>query len=280
MKKFLLFLFLLILLAAAYLTGSKGTNPTKWFEPPTPTPTFTATFTATSKSTATGTATFTPTATMTATPVPKKKPSKKAVKKKTKKVAQRHPQEVTDDTDEEPIVEKKAPPLAPPQPPERKPICNAPSLSTVIEEVEPNNTFATAQNLGDLTSAGLQVKGSLTTVVNLKDMVAIEGYKTDPHVETSEIDRDVYSFTTSSPFLVVLDCYTNVMGKPNPLYNEPNYQLEVYNESFVEVGKSLDNDPVESVEISDPGKTFYAVVYGVDGTGGNYRLTITRKETN
>ena len=39
MKKFLLFLFLLILVAAAYLTGSRGTDPAKWFEPPTPTPT-------------------------------------------------------------------------------------------------------------------------------------------------------------------------------------------------------------------------------------------------
>jgi hypothetical protein len=144
--------------------------------------------------------------------------------------------------------------------------------------VEPNNTFSIAEDLGPLASQGLQVNGTLEKVAQSPDTASADAYKIDPKVETTDLDVDVYTFTTSSPFLAVLDCYSHIVGRPNPLYHEENYQLDIYNESFEMVGSSHQNDPVESVEISGSGK-FYVVVYGVDGTdGGNYRLTLTRKE--
>ncbi len=262
MKKFLLFLFLLILVAVAYLTGSRGTDPAKWFLPPTPTPTmtFTSTYTATFTATATFTftATATPTATMTSTPVPKKK-----------KMARKPPPP--------PPKKKKGPPPAPILPPEPKPICNGPALSGAVIELEPNNTLPTAQSLGDLNAAGLQVNGTLSKNAGITTLGAAEGFKIDPKVENPELDVDVYSFTTSTPFLVVLDCYTHVVGRPNPLYEEANFQLEVFDESFVPAGSSLTNDPVEAVELSEPGKTYYVAVYGLYGKNEKYRLTITRK---
>lgn len=262
MKKFLFFLFLLIVAAAAYLTGSRGTDPTQWFAPPTPTPTCTATSTSTPEftltATPTATLTSTPTATFTATPVPKKKaPKKKPAPKPTPTFT----------------------PIPPPEPPALKPICNAPSLPSAVAEVEPNNTFATAQDLGALTAAGLQVKGTLEKVARAADTATADATKVDPKVETTDMDVDVYAFTASTPFLAVLDCYSHVVGRPSPLYHEENYHLEIYNDAFEMIGSSNQNNPVESIEMTGTGSKYYVVVYGVDGTdGGNYRLTLTRKE--
>jgi hypothetical protein len=211
---------------------------------------------------------------MTATPVPKKKKAKKPAKKHPKKVVVDHSNDVTDDT-EEPAPPPKKP--EPPQPPERKPICNSAALPNAMVELEPNETFMTAQTLGSLTSQGLQVHGTLTKVLNLTDTASADAYRVDPNLENADLDVDVYSFSTTTPFLAVLDCYTHVVGRPNPLYQENNYQLEIYNESLKLVGSSTQNDPVESVEVEEAGSKFYVVIYGVDGTGGNYRLTLTPK---
>jgi hypothetical protein len=282
-KQVLLFILLLIILAVGYLVGAHGPDPTQWFAPPTPTPTFTATPTSTPVFTATPTATLTPIPpTMTPTPVPKKKAVKKPAKKHVKKHAKENIQEVTDDSNDEladPPEKKPAGP-PPPEPPERKPICNAPTLPSAVMELEPNNTFIAAQNLGALLSGGLQVNGTLLKVVQAVDTTAADVYRVDPKVENADLDIDVYAFTSSSPFLAVLDCYTHVVGRPIPLYHENNFQLEIYNETFELVGRSAQNDPVESLEIAGSGNKFYAVVYGVDGTdGAPYRLTLTRKES-
>jgi len=263
-KKFMLFLFLLLLIGAAYMTGSHGTDPTQWFLPPTPTPTFTPTNTATAVFTPTATFTYTftatATATMTYTPVPKKV-AKKAPKKKAA-----------------PPPKKKAPP-PPIVAPEMKPICTGPNLPSAVAKTGANNTFATAQDLSTLTGQGLQVKGTLTTVAHAADTAAADAYKVDPNLANSDLDVDVYTFSVSSPFLAVLDCYSHVQGRPNPLYQEENYHLEIYDANFQLVGSSNQNNPVESVEISGTGNKFYAVVYGVDGKdGGSYRLTLTLKE--
>ena len=55
---------------------------------------------------------------------------------------------------------KKPAPPPPPVAPEAKPICNAPSLSTVVAESGTNNTFATAQNLGALESQASRCKAA------------------------------------------------------------------------------------------------------------------------
>jgi len=257
------------------MVGKHGPDPTQWFVPPTPTPTFT--FTSTSTPVNTTTATFTPvppTPTMTATPVPKKK-ARKPAKKHAKKVVEDHSHDVTEDVSDEPAPPPKKP--EPPQPPERKPICNASALPNAVMELDPNETFMTAQSLGALTNAGLQVNGTLTKVLNLPDTASADAYKVDPNLESADLDVDVYAFTTTTPFLAVLDCYTHVVGRPNPIYQENNYQLEIYNESLKLVGSSKLNDPVESVEVEETGTKFYVVIYGVDGTGGNYRLTLTPK---
>jgi hypothetical protein len=270
LKKFLFFIFLLIVAAAAYLAGSRGADPTQWFLPPTPTPTSTATATAVNTATATATATSTPT--MTATPVPKKHP-KKPVKKRDKKAVVHAETEVTEDIDEEPAATPTPLPA-----PEIKPICNSAALSAAIGEVEPNNTFATAQDLGTLAAQGLQVNGTLEKVVNAETAAAADAYKVDPKVENADLDVDVYSFTAPTAFLAVLDCYSHVVGRPNPLSHDENYHLEIYNASFELVGSSNQNNPVEAVEIAESSNKFYAVVYGVDGTnGGSYRVTVTLK---
>jgi hypothetical protein len=170
-------------------------------------------------------------------------------------------------------------PPPPPEPPALKPICNSPALPSVVEEVETNDTFATAQDLGSLAAGGLQVKGTLSKVAHTADTATADAYKVDPKTPTADLDVDVYAFTANSPFLAVLDCYSHVVGRPSPLYHEENYHLEIYNESFEMIGSSNQNNPVESVEIAGSGSKYYAVVYGVDGVdGGSYRLTITRKE--
>jgi hypothetical protein len=265
-KKIVLIIFLLLLIATAYMAGSHGPDPTQWFLPPTPTPTFTPTHTATAVYTATPTFTFTftatATATMTATPVPKK-----TVKKAPKKIAKKPT----------PIPKKKAPP-PPIVAPELKPICTGPNLPSAVMKSGANNTFSTAQDLSTLTSQGLQVKGTLSKVVHAADTAAADAYKVDPNLVNADLDVDVYTFSTSSPFLAVLDCYSHVVGRPNPLYQEENYHLEIYDGAFQLVGSSNQNNPVESVEISGVGTKFYAVVYGVDGKdGGGYRLTLTLK---
>ncbi len=271
MKKTLLAIILLIIITAAYLAGSRGPDPTQWFLPPTPTPTCTMTSTATATNTVTPTVTPTFTLTFsptpTDTPVPKKKASKKA---RHKKILPTPTPTIT-----------PTPTLAPPEPPALKPICNSPALPNVVEKGESNNTFATAQDLGALTSPGLQVKGSLSKVFHAPDTASADAYKVDPGVDTAALDVDVYTFTTSSPFRAVLDCYSHVVGRPNPVYHEENYHLEIYNESFESVGSSNQNNPVEAIEITAPGNKFYAVIYGVDGEdGGKYRLTLTPKESN
>ncbi len=269
MKKTLLAIILLIIITAAYLAGSRGPDPTQWFLPPTPTPTCTMTSTATATNTVTPTVTPTFTLTFsptpTATPVPKKKASKKA---RHKKILPTPTPTIT-----------PTPTLAPPEPPALKPICNSPALPNVVEKGESNNTFATAQDLGALTAAGLQVKGTLEKVGRAADTATADATKVDPKVETTDLDVDVYTFTASTPFLAVLDCYSHVVGRPSPLYHEENYHLEIYNDAFEMIGSSNQNNPVESIEMTGTGNKYYVVVYGVDGTdGGNYRLTLTRKE--
>ncbi len=273
MKGFFLAILLVLLLAIGYMIGSHGTDPTQWFAPPTPTPTFTSTFTATSTSTGTPTMTFTPTATMTATPAPKKKIAKKHTSKPKKKWKPEKEVEADEDVEEP----KPKPTLLPPQPPEKKPICNAQSLPSAVAGLGTNHTFLTAQPLGELTAKGLQVNATLSKVVQTADTAAADAYKVDPNVESTDLDVSVYSFTTASPCFVVLDCYTHVVGRPDPLYHDNNYQLDIYNETFTLVGSSHRNDPVEAVDLSDLGKTFYVVVYGVDGEPGAYRLTINPK---
>jgi len=150
-----------------------------------------------------------------------------------------------------------------------------------VEEVEPNDSFAAAQDLGELTAAGLQVKGTLLKVVHAPDNATADAYRVDPKVVSQGLDVDVYAFTSSTPFRAVLDCYSHVVGRPNPVYHEENDHMEIYNESFESVGNSNQNNPVEAIEITSPGSKFYVVVYGVDGEdGGKYRLTLTRKETD
>lgn len=261
MKKFLFFLFLLLLLAAAYLAGQRGTDPTQWFAPPTPTPTFTATATSTATDTATATATATPPPAPTATPVPKKKTVKKTAPPKKKQASV-------------PTPKRPEPPL----PPESKPICNSAALPSAVSEAEPNNIFDAAQDLGTLTTAGLQVNGFLSKVGVDGDGTTGDTFKNDLRVDTSPVDNDVYKFTANSNFLVVLDCYTNVVGKPKPIYNDDDYQLEVYDASFTQIGSSIHDDPIESVEVSTPGTVFYIAVYGFGGKNGKYRVTVTRKD--
>ena len=140
-----------------------------------------------------------------------------------------------------------------------------------------NHTFLTAQSLGALTAAGLQVTGTLSKVVQTADTAAADAYKVDPNVESTDLDVSVYSFTTGTPCLVVLDCYTPIVGRPDPLYHDNNYQLDVYNDAFTLLGSSHHSDPVEAVEVSEASKIFYVVVYGVDGEPGGYRITITPK---
>jgi hypothetical protein len=218
--------------------------------------------------------TFTPTAT--ATPIPKhKKAPKKPVKKAKKEKVVSWGTEVTNDEEEAEPTPK--PTLLPPEPPEKKPICNARALTSAAAGLGSNHTFLTPQNLGALTIEGLQVKGELIKVVQTADTAAADAYKVDPNVESTDLDVAVYSFTSNSPFLVVLDCYTHVQGRPDPLYHDNNYQLDVYNDTFQLIGSSHKNDPVEAVEISDTSKVFYVVVYGVDGEAGNYRVTISPK---
>ncbi len=269
MKKFLFILFLLIVLAAVYMAGEKGPNPILWFATPTftPTTTFTPTETVTPTLTPSITPTSTPTFTSTPTPIPTPTPAPVHKKKKT---AKKH---VT-----APPPKKPAPP-PPPVAPEAKPICNAPSLSTVVAESGTNNTFATAQNLGALESPGLQVQGSLRQLANVTDPAQVQAYKIDPKTATTDLDVGVYSFSSTTAFMVVLDCYSGIIGKPNPIYEQDNYRLEVYNELFELVAISYDNDPIQAVETSSPGQVFYAVVYGMFGKPGNYKLTITPKDT-
>jgi hypothetical protein len=281
-KKFLLVIFLLILIAAAYLAGSRGPDPTRWFTTPTPTPTCTATSTPSATATATPTVTpIPPTPTLTATPVPKKKPSKKSRKKHAKKAAVKSDVENTEDMDLEPTatpVEKATAPA--PAPPDISPICNAHTLPSAVAELEPNNTFGAPQDLGTLISPGLQVNGLLEKVAQAADTAAADSFTVDPRMETTDLDLDVYTFTASTPFLAVLDCYTHVLGRPSPLNHDNNFQLAIYNESLLMIGSSTQNNPVQSVEISESGYKYYAVVYGVDGTdGSSYRLTITPKES-
>ncbi len=281
-KKFLFFIFLLIVIAAAYMVGSRGPDPTQWFTTPTPTPTCTATSTpsATATSTAVATSTPTPTPTQTATPVPKKKAPKKKPRKHAKKPVLNLENEVTDDIDQETAPTPTPLPQVAPAPPDLNPICNAHTLPSAVAEVEPNNTFGAPQDLGTLVFPGLQVNGALEKVAHAADTAAADSFTIDPRMETTDLDLDVYTFTASSPFLVVLDCYTHVLGRPSPLSHDNNFQLAVYNESLLMIGSSTQNNPVQSVEISESGYKYYAVVYGVDGTdGASYRLTITPKES-
>lgn len=211
---------------------------------------------------------------MTATPVPKKKKApKKPVKKHARKAVKNTENDITEDIDED-----STPTPTPLPAPEIKPICNSAALSTAVGELEPNNSFATAQDLGTLTAQGLQVNGTLEKVVNTLTSAAADAYKADPKVENADLDVDVYSFTAPTAFLAVLDCYSHVLGRPNPVSHDENYHLDIYNASFELVGSSDQNNPVEAVEIAESSNKFYAVVYGVDGTdGGSYRLTLTLK---
>ncbi len=170
-------------------------------------------------------------------------------------------------------------PQAAPAPPDLNPICNAHTLPSAVAELEPNNIFGAPQDLGTLTSPGLQVNGILEKVAHAADTAAADFFKVDPRMETTDLDMDVYTFRAATPFLAVLDCYTHVLGRPSPLNHDNNFQLLIYNESLDVIGSSTQNNPVQSVEISESGFKYYAVIYGVDGTdGASYRLTITPKE--
>jgi len=252
MKKFWVF-FVLILLFLAFMTGKYGTDMTSWFASPTPTPTATLVFTATATDSATSTATCTPTLSPTRTPLPKKPVAKKPAPKPTP---------------------KPAPPRATPTP---RPICTVAAVSAATGENETNDVVFEAQDLGVLGAGEWVVRGSLTNVGSNAVGMASDAYKFDPKVPDPENDRDMYEFSSEvGGFDVWLDCYTNKPGRPNPVLEDRDYQLELYDGAFNLLAASRQGDPVEHIRHEGGGKTFYVVVYGFDGMPGPYRLVIRR----
>lgn len=251
MKKFWV-LFVLILIFLAFMTGKFGTDVTRWFAPPTPTPTATAVFTLTPTATSTASSTSTDTPTPTRTSVPKRKP---VVRKPAPKP-------------------KPAPPGATPTP---RPICTVVVDTAGVEENETNDVVYEAQDLGVLGAQEWVLRGSLTNIGSNAVGMSSDAYKFDPKVPDAENDRDMYEFVSEvGGFDVWLDCYSKNPGRPNPVLNDRDYQLELYDASFNLLASSRQGDPVEHIRHAGGGKTFYVVVYGFDGPPGPYRLVIRR----
>lgn len=263
MKRFWV-VFVLILLFLVFMTGKYGTDVTTWFASPTPTPTMTST--PTSTPTPTETATSTSTATVTATPTVTPKPFPKR-----RVVSRRLPSRPKPTTTPTP---KPAAPVATPTP---KPLCTVAVSSAPIAEVEPNDVVYESQDLGNLGAGEWVVKGTLSTVGSNAVGMSSDAYKFDPKVPDPENDRDLYEFGTEVPgFDVWLECYTNGSGRPNPVLNERDYQLELYDAAFNLLASSRQADPYEHIRYEGPGSVFYVVVYGFDGPPGPYRLVIRR----
>ncbi|GEM_PF-2296553 len=274
-RSFLLLVVIGVLMLFSFKCGERGPDPRVWFAPPTFTPTATATATPTPTATSTFTATSTPTATFTPTAMPRPKIVHHApVRRPVRRVAPRRvaqPKVPTGDEFDFPAA--SAPKNVGPQL-----VCTVTVTGQVIQEVEPNDVFYEAQDVGSLGMTGqITVEGTLAAVGNNAGSITGDMGARDPKTKDPNLDRDVYTFTVDQPgFRALLDCYTSKVGTPDPAQNDNDYQLEIYDEKFNMVAASLNNDPVEALECTAPGRSFFAVVYGVDGKPGKYRLTLIK----
>lgn len=256
MKKFLVFLLLLLLLLAGYLLwkhcGTDVQCMKNLFMPvPTPTPTLTpipqprkpGVKPPTATRTFTDTPTSTPTPTKTGTPTETFTPTKTFTPTETFTPTQT---------------------FTPTHTHTFTPICTANPRVQGVREAEPNENETQAHNLGLLhPGQDLVVYGELSRVGN-QNMAGV--------------DRDVFKVDLEVAGCVgILDCYTYVPGPPQPARNDQFFHLNVYDQLFAPLYSVKTGGPVVVADMrTNESRILYFEVVGYDGKPGRYRLTIRK----